>query len=74
MNPHWRDDATCAQHDAAIWFPEDQETRKTARRLCRECPVLEECLDDALKSPTGIGIRAGLTPSQIRRVKELRAA
>lgn len=70
----WRADAACAAYPADWWFPENKEDRNAARAICKTCPVLAECLAEVLAGPPQRGIRAGLTPYQIRRIKELRAA
>jgi len=70
----WRDDALCADYPPEMWFPTNAEARRTAKAVCRACPVLEDCLEDALSSPTGRGVRAGMTPGQITKLKQRRAA
>lgn len=76
MTADWRDKASCAgladpsfrefdpfhpKHDDSIT---DYET---GRMFCDRCPVVSECLEDALATETGstrTGLRGGLTPMQ----------
>lgn len=48
---NWRDDAVC------FYLPEDEKEHFTstdgwgkARQYCRKCPVIEECLLDAVRN------------------------
>jgi hypothetical protein len=41
-----------------------------ARRICRDCPVAEACLRDALETKDGFGIRGGLSPKQRTNLKK----
>lgn len=47
---------------------------KTARKICKECPVREDCLLDALEWPTTDmhGVWAGLTPRQLAAEQQKR--
>ena len=47
---------------------------KEARRICRECNVREECLQEALRWPTTDmhGVWAGLTPRQLAAEQQKR--
>lgn len=66
-DPHWREEALCAQTDAAVFFPEVGANATTARRICAACPVRFDCLRDALEHrDVAFGVRGGLTPIQRR--------
>ena len=62
----WRADAACLGHDPEIWFPEDgdEEIRDEAVRICRGCPVREECLEWSLAVDDHFAILGGLTKRQ----------
>ena len=70
MNPHWRDDAACRQHNAELWFPNHQPGRGTAdvyadaRAVCITCPVIADCLEHVLTTREDHGMWAALTPEQ----------
>jgi hypothetical protein len=71
----WREGAICALdlYPAELWFSTQKRDRELAKKICRACPVLEECTTYAVLSPVGHGVVAAMTPSQItRRKKELR--
>jgi WhiB family redox-sensing transcriptional regulator len=51
----WRARAKCRDHDPELWFPNQVHNRKarrdaslTARAICLECPVREQCLEWAI--------------------------
>lgn len=55
----WRVDAICAQIGSVLFFPEDGDPALDARRMCRRCPVREQCLTQALTSADKDGIFGG---------------
>jgi WhiB family redox-sensing transcriptional regulator len=63
----WREQAICAQTDAAVFFPEAGANATVARRVCAACPVRADCLTDALAHrDIAFGVRGALTPTQRR--------
>jgi WhiB family redox-sensing transcriptional regulator len=72
--PDWRDYAACRDGDPELFFP-DCDTRsartqvKTAKLICRGCPVQMTCLDWALASGQESGIWGGLTEDERRRLQ-----
>ena len=77
--PGWQDAAACRGSDTNEWFPVDTEDRddpaaewgggyypqgtQILERICNGCPVLEECLIDALATgDVYYGFRGALTP------------
>lgn len=77
----WLDSAACQYTDPELFFPEDWQTSgfiagrrdeliATAKAICRSCPVLADCDQDAdlLESGRGesetCGIRAGRTAQE----------
>lgn len=73
----WRESAACAQIDPAgadiAFFPSessmDAHKYDYAVSICRRCPVMAECLADAMATEApGLssrhGVRGGLTPGQ----------
>ena len=66
---NWTDEANCRGLNHHM-FPrrhKDISYITVARQICRDCPVKEECLDEALEyPPTDMhGVWAGLTPRQL---------
>jgi WhiB family redox-sensing transcriptional regulator len=75
--PHWRADAACRDADPELFFP-DGDLRsawaqvKTAKLICRTCPVSATCLNLALASGQEAGIWGGLTEDERRRLHRRR--
>ena len=69
---NWREQAACLGMDSNLFFPESMqdETAWAARRVCRDCPVAEICLRDALVTEDRHGIRGGLSPTQRTALKK----
>ena len=46
MDRVWMREALCAQSSPDLWFPEGSlhEVNAEARRICKKCPVIDECL------------------------------
>jgi WhiB family redox-sensing transcriptional regulator len=75
MWPEWTRLAECRGRDTEDWFPEDRHTLKEeiessmlAKRICSQCPVRAECLEDAFTMHDEFGVRGGATPGQRRMV------
>lgn len=62
----WRQHATCIGHDPELFFPEQGETAKRAeaQRICRSCPVQQQCCDHALATLEPWGVWGGMTERQ----------
>jgi hypothetical protein len=65
----WQDDAAC-KGKTELMFPKEHKDISylpVARSICSECPVISECLEDALKYPAQDmhGVWAGLTSRQL---------
>lgn len=80
----WRDHAACLGHNPEDFFPANSESAVYAKGICQTCPVLNECLDFALKvrAPTGVfgattvkdRRKLGVTPSLGSPAAELLAS
>lgn len=66
----WRERALCAQTDPEAFFPDKGQPSKEARRICRRCPVRDDCLTDALANHERFGIWGGLTERQRRQLEK----
>ena len=49
MGPTWRDRAACWTHDPAVFFPNETAGYLEAKQICRDCPVILACLDEAVE-------------------------
>jgi len=73
QRPDWRDNAACRDADPELFFA-DGDIRsaladvKTAKLICRACPVSATCLSWALASGQEAGIWGGLTEDERRRL------
>ena len=68
----WRSDAACLGADPELFFPDAGEMRKVREALafCTDCPVRQQCLDDAVAAATtheDYGIRGGMGQKARRR-------
>jgi len=69
LRPDWRDDAACRDADPELFFPDgDRAQVKTAKLICRGCPVSATCLSWALASGQEAGIWGGLTEDERHRL------
>ena len=71
--PDWRSDAACRDADPELFFPDGDISSaraqvKTAKLICRGCPVSATCLNWALASGQEAGIWGGLTEDERRRL------
>ena len=75
----WQAGAACSPSTAELFFPlgnyrdaKQKEQARRAKRICRKCPVVRECLGYALSNnlnETDDGIWGGMTPSERRKLK-----
>ena len=71
--PDWQDEAACRDADPELFFPggDIRSARaqvKTAKLICRGCPVSAACLNWALASGQQAGIWGGLTEYERNRL------
>lgn len=60
----WRQRADCRGADPDIFFPEKGQGRNSSARakaICRNCPVLQRCLKEALNSNERFGVWGGMS-------------
>lgn len=75
--PDWTSDALCTEVGGDIFFPEKGEPSAPAKRVCRACPVVDECLEWALINGERFGVFGGLSERERRALqleRELEAA
>jgi WhiB family transcriptional regulator, redox-sensing transcriptional regulator len=67
--PEWHFQAACrGADDPEMWFPEmgERHLARMAKAICATCPVIEECLNDALAQRVDFGIWGGKTVTERR--------
>lgn len=60
--PEWQKQGACREApDAGIFFPSpgDTESLRSAKKMCGECPVVQQCLEYALSNNERYGIWGG---------------
>lgn len=77
----WKQLGACRDEDPELWFPDGHRGEWVpqilkAKAICRTCPVVEECLREALELPHKYGIWGGIDEWEraIRRRRLQRAA
>jgi WhiB family redox-sensing transcriptional regulator len=71
----WQLDAACAGLDTALCYQADNERgasvrlrEKKAKAICGQCPVIANCLRDALAKNEPFGIWGGMSPDERYRL------
>jgi len=72
--PDWRANGACGSHDEPdLWYAGQNGTEARAQTyeaqaICRGCPVLEECAEQALDRREPWGVWGGLTEGERRNI------
>lgn len=66
----WQQDGLCNQVDPELWFPEDGSKGFEAKAICQRCPVIHECLREAMADPTLLGIWGGTSANQRKLMRQ----
>lgn len=64
----WQDRALCLQGNPEAFYPTEQREVGAAKRVCRSCKVITECLDYALAHNEVYGVWGGLSEAERRRL------
>jgi WhiB family redox-sensing transcriptional regulator len=64
----WFEDAACRDADTTVFFPVSDAASETAKSICAQCPVREECLEFAVATRQPDGVWGGLTPIERHRL------
>jgi WhiB family redox-sensing transcriptional regulator len=64
--PDWSA-ALCAQADPDAWHPEQGASVRDPKRICRSCPITDECGEWALATRQRWGVWGGMTERERRR-------
>ncbi|GAA4626779.1 hypothetical protein GCM10023196_036410 [Actinoallomurus vinaceus] len=68
----WKKRGVCASVDPELWFPERGQPGNQAKRICRDCPVRDECLTHALDEREPYGIWGGLSTRERKELLKAR--
>jgi len=64
----WKRLGNCHGEDPGIFFPISNQSDRKAKKLCKECPVQGQCLDEALTF-NELGVWGGTNERERRRIK-----
>jgi WhiB family transcriptional regulator, redox-sensing transcriptional regulator len=67
----WMASGLCAQTDPDEFYPDRGGSARQAKAVCARCPVITECLEDAIVHDERYGVWGGLSE---RERRPLRAA
>jgi WhiB family transcriptional regulator, redox-sensing transcriptional regulator len=76
----WRTDAACASLDTNLFFPDPEVDEDvlpriaSAKAVCAECPVRQDCLEFAIRTRQLDGVWGGHTPEERRSIRRRRQA
>ena len=68
----WQDAANCKGANADLFFPERGASTRTAKGICRECTVRDECLEFAIVSSEKFGIWGQMSERERRKIRKER--
>lgn len=66
----WTERALCAQVDPEIFHVERGQSSKPAKKICSNCPVIEECLEYALRTDQRFGVFGGYSERERRKLRD----
>lgn len=65
----WYSRALCPETDPEAFYPEKGGSTAEAKKICRGCPVKDQCLQWALDHDERFGVWGGLSDRERRRLK-----
>lgn len=68
----WHKGALCAQTDPELFFPEKGVGINVALRICGQCEVRRQCLEESLANDETYGIWGGTTEHERRMMRRER--
>lgn len=57
----WQEEALCAQTDPELFFPQKGGSTTEAKKVCRRCPVVSDCLEWAIDAGEEHGVWGGMS-------------
>lgn len=70
----WMRAGNCRNYPPAVFFPSDGVGVDRARKICADCPVLDQCLEYALTERIEHGVWGGCSERERRRILKKRRA
>lgn len=71
----WQEQANCREVESDLFFldplvrgKEKKEIERKAKKVCKGCPVINECLSHALSIPEFFGVWGGMTADERNRI------
>ncbi len=71
--PVWRMLAECNNYDTRVFFPTDGVGVEVAKKICAECVVRQDCLEEALSRREDHGVWGGTSERERRKILKKRA-
>lgn len=68
----WMSAGNCRNYPPAVFFPSDGVGVDRARKICVDCPVLDQCLEYALEQRIEHGVWGGCSERERRRILKRR--
>jgi WhiB family redox-sensing transcriptional regulator len=68
----WMAEGKCRMYPPAAFFPSDGVGVEKAKKICRTCPVVDQCLEHALDHRIEHGVWGGASERQRRRILKKR--
>jgi WhiB family transcriptional regulator, redox-sensing transcriptional regulator len=71
----WQENGNCRQCPPDLFFPDEMPGSRrlaqeiAAKKICQQCPVLEQCRSHALKTPELHGIWGAMTARERTRIR-----
>lgn len=72
MDTTWMATGNCATQAPDLFFPHDGVGVEKAKKVCEGCPVLDQCLEYALRNRIEHGVWGGCSERQRRRILKAR--
>lgn len=74
----WRHYAACLDHDPELFFPVGDSDlarlqAEDAKRICRTCPVMEQCAQWAIENRMETGVWGGFDETQLGNIRRRRS-
>ena len=70
--PEWMLRGICAQTDPELFFADRGQDNRAAKRVCRGCPAVAECLEWALETDQRFGIWGATSERQRAAIRRSR--
>lgn len=65
---HWFDNAACVDAPKKVFFATNKNGQDKAKKFCKTCPVVEECLEWAFKTYSWYGVFGGKTAYERKKM------